>query len=68
MSKLLPATSMQSLKVKLVKSTNGLTAKQKSSVKGLGLRKINSEVTVANTPENRGMVNKIIFLLSVEGI
>ena len=68
MSKLLPATSMQSLKVKLIKSTNGLTAKQKSSVKGLGLRKINSEVTVANTPENRGMVNKIIFLLSVEGI
>ena len=68
MSKLLPATSMQSLKVKLIKSTNGLTAKQKSSVKGLGLRKINSEVTVANTPENRGMVNKVIFLLSVEGI
>ncbi|MEE3002754.1 MAG: 50S ribosomal protein L30 [Pseudomonadota bacterium] len=59
---------MQSLKVKLIKSTNGLTAKQKSSVKGLGLRKINSEVTVANTPENRGMVNKVIFLLSVEGI
>ena len=66
MSKLLPSSTLKNIKVTLIKSTIGLTAKQISSVKGLGLRKIGSEVVIANSRENRGMVNAVRFLLHVE--
>jgi len=66
MSKLLPSVSAKLIKVELVKSIIGTTEKQRASVRGLGLRKIGSSVTVPNTPENRGMVNAVIFLLKVE--
>ena len=66
MSKLLPSETVESLKIKLVKSTIGSTKKQQASAIGLGLRKLGSEVTVANTQENRGMANAIRFLLRVE--
>jgi large subunit ribosomal protein L30 len=66
MSKLLPSVSAKQIKVELVKSVIGTTEKQQASVRGLGLRKIGSTVTIPNTPENRGMVNAVIFLLKVE--
>lgn len=66
MSKLLPSESAKQIKVKQIKSTIGLTKKQIATAKGLGLRKIGSEVVVANSPENRGMVNAVRFLLHVE--
>ena len=66
MSKLLPSVSAKKIKVELVKSVIGTTEKQQASVRGLGLRKIGSVVTIPNTPENRGMVNAVIFLLKVE--
>lgn len=58
----------QKLKVTLVKSRHGRLASHKACVAGLGLRKINQTVTVADTPENRGMINKVSYLLNVEEV
>jgi large subunit ribosomal protein L30 len=56
----------KSLKVTLVKSKHGRLKSHKACVAGLGLRKIRHTVTVQDTPENRGMINRISYLLSVE--
>jgi large subunit ribosomal protein L30 len=56
------------LKVTLVKSRFGRLKKHKACVAGLGLRKIRQTVTVLDTPENRGMINKVSYLLSVEEV
>jgi large subunit ribosomal protein L30 len=54
------------LRIKLVRSLIGYPRTQREVAKGLGLRKINSEVIRPDLPEIRGMVNKIIHLLKVE--
>ena len=54
------------LKVTLVRSKHGRLKSHKACVAGLGLRKIHQTVTVADTPENRGMINRVSYLLSVE--
>ncbi len=54
------------LKVTLVKSKHGRLKTHKACVAGLGLRKMHQTVTVADTPENRGMINRVSYLLSVE--
>lgn len=54
------------LKVKLVRSIIGRPRKQREVVKGLGLRKMNSEVIRKDCPEIWGMVRKIQHLVSVE--
>ena len=54
------------LKVTLVKSKHGRLKNHKACVAGLGLRRIHQTVTVKDTPENRGMINRISYLLSVE--
>ena len=54
------------LKVTLVKSKFGRLKSHKACVAGLGLRKIHQTVTVVDTPENRGMINRVSYLLSVE--
>ena len=56
------------IKVTLVKSTNRRIEKHKACVAGLGLRRIGHSVTVADTPENRGMINKVNYLLAVEEV
>ncbi len=56
------------LKVTLVKSKYGRLKNHKACVAGLGLRKIHQTVTVIDTPENRGMINRVSYLLSVEEI
>ena len=53
------------LKVKLTKSLIGSKNYQKGSVKGLGLSKVGQEVSINDTPENRGMINKAKHLLEV---
>ncbi len=53
------------VKIALRKSLIGRTEKQRRVVKGLGLRKINSEVIKEKSPEIMGMVNKVDFLLEV---
>ena len=54
------------VKVKLIKSLNGRLASHKACAIGLGLRRMHQSVEVIDTPENRGMMNKIHYLLSVE--
>lgn len=54
------------VKVTLVKSRFGRLRKHQACVAGLGLRRINHSVVVEDTPENRGMINKVSYLLRVE--
>jgi len=54
------------LKVTLIKSRHGRLKAHGACVAGLGLRRINQSVVVADTPENRGMINKASYLLRVE--
>ena len=54
------------LKVTLVKSVNGRLKNHKACVAGLGLRRMHHTVEVIDTPENRGMINKVAYLLRVE--
>ena len=54
------------LKVTLVKSKHGRLKSHKACITGLGLRKIHQTVLVQDTPENRGMINRISYLVLVE--
>ena len=54
------------IKVTLVRSAIGRPEKHRRVLKGLGLRGLNSQVTVANTPEFRGMIKKVLHLVTVE--
>ncbi|MEW5755147.1 MAG: 50S ribosomal protein L30 [Pseudomonadota bacterium] len=54
------------VKVTLVKSLSGRLASHKACVAGLGIRRIHQTVEVPNTPENRGMINKVSYMLKVE--
>jgi large subunit ribosomal protein L30 len=56
----------KSIRVTQLKSTFGELKNIISSVKGLGLRRRHHTVEVADTPENRGMINTAIHLLKVE--
>ncbi len=54
------------LKVTLVKSLHGRVPGHKECANGLGIRKMHQTVTVVDTPENRGMINKIYYMVNVE--
>ena len=54
------------LKIKMVKSEIGRPEKQRKILRGLGLNKLNSSVTLSDTPQIRGMINKVVHLVSVE--
>ncbi len=54
------------LSVTLVRSKNGRLKSHKACVAGLGLRRMHQTVQVIDTPENRGMINKIQYMLNVE--
>lgn len=54
------------IRVTLVKSTAGRLKKHQACVAGLGLRRIGHTVEVIDTPANRGMINKVNYLLRVE--
>jgi large subunit ribosomal protein L30 len=53
------------LKVTLRKSTIGFGKKQAAVVEGLGLRRLNHTVEIADTPATRGMIHKIRHLVEV---
>lgn len=59
-------SATNTIKVTLVKSMHGRKKGHMQNVKGLGLRRINHTVEVQDTPENRGMINKVSYLLAVE--
>ena len=53
----------QTVKVRLVKSIAGTKESHRATVRGLGLRKLNSESELEDTPAVRGMINKVSYLL-----
>lgn len=53
------------MKVKLVRSINGRLAAHKACVRGLGLRRMHQVVEVEDTAANRGMVNKVSYMVKV---
>jgi len=55
------------IKVTLVKSVIGTKQDHRATVRGLGLRKLNSSSELVDTPAVRGMIHKIQYLLKVEG-
>ena len=62
-----PAASGKRLRVTLVKSVHGRLAAHQACAIGLGLRRRHQSVEVEDTPCTRGMINRIRFLLEVEG-
>lgn len=56
----------KTIRVTLVKSLIGTIDTHKACARGLGLHRLQHTVTVLDTPENRGMINKISYLLDVE--
>ncbi len=58
--------AQKQLRIRLVRSVIGRPRKQREVVKGLGLRRLNSQVTRRDSPEIRGMINMIPHLLEVE--
>ncbi|HXZ50991.1 MAG TPA: 50S ribosomal protein L30 [Burkholderiales bacterium] len=55
------------IKVKLLKGLAGCKASHRATVRGLGLRRINHTVELADTPEVRGMIEKVNYLVRVVG-
>ena len=58
-------TDTKTVKVTLVKSPIRTRAPHRATVRGLGLRKLNSESVLEDTPAVRGMINKISYLVKV---
>jgi len=55
------------IKVTLVKSIIGTKQDHRATVRGLGLRKLNSSSELEDTPAVRGMIQKVQYLVKVEG-
>jgi large subunit ribosomal protein L30 len=58
---------VKKIKVKLVKSVNGCKRGHRDTVRGLGLKRINQVSELADTPEVRGMINRVAYLVRIEG-
>ena len=61
-------TDKKTVKVTLVRSTNGRLKRHKACVRGLGLRRLHHTVEVEDPPCTRGMINKVSYLLKVEEV
>jgi large subunit ribosomal protein L30 len=59
--------SKKTVKVTLVRSTAGTRDTHRATVLGLGLKKINQTRELEDTPAVRGMINKVSYLVKVEG-
>lgn len=59
---------MTRLKISMVKSLIGCSARQRATLRGLGLRGIGSQSELENTPAVRGMIKAVIHVLSVEEV
>ncbi len=66
MSKSETKAATGTVKVRLVKSVIGTRQSHRDTVKGLGLGRTNSTRELADTPEVRGMINKVSYLVKVE--
>ena len=59
------AKQQNTIKVQLVRSPIGTKADHRATVRGLGLRKLNSMSELEDTPAVRGMINKVDYLVKV---
>ncbi len=55
------------VKVRWVRSQIGFDRRQRATLRGLGLRRLNQTVELEDTASVRGMIKKVIHLLVVEG-
>ena len=58
-------TDKKTVTVKLVRSIAGTRETHRATIRGLGLRKVNSESTLEDTPAVRGMITKVQYLVKV---
>ncbi|MCY3857429.1 MAG: 50S ribosomal protein L30 [Gammaproteobacteria bacterium] len=61
------ASKKKTLVVTLTKSPIGRMAKHRACVRGLGLRRMGQSVELEDTPSIRGMINRVDYLVQVEG-
>ena len=59
------ANEQKTLKVQLVRSPIGTKADHRATLRGLGLRRLNSVRELQDTPAVRGMINKVDYLVRV---
>jgi large subunit ribosomal protein L30 len=57
----------KTLKVTQIKGLRGTIGKHRDTIRGLGLRRINHSVVLEDTPAVRGMINRVNYLVRVEG-
>ena len=62
-----PKAAAKMVRVTQTKSVHGRLKRHRACVAGLGLRRIGHTVEVLDTPSNRGMINKVSYMLRVEG-
>ena len=58
-------STQQTVKIQLVRSPIGPQQSHRATVRGLGLRKLNSVSELQDSPEVRGMINKISYLVKI---
>jgi large subunit ribosomal protein L30 len=59
---------MAKLRVTWVKSAIGYNGKQKATIRALGLRRLNHSVEHNDSPQIRGMINRVAHLVRVEEV
>jgi len=57
---------VKKIKVTLVKSFVGIRRTHRATVRGLGLKRINHAVELADTPAVRGMIEKVSYLVRID--
>jgi large subunit ribosomal protein L30 len=60
--------SAKSLRITLVKSKHGRLQSHQACLTGLGIRRMHQCTVVQDTPENRGMINRVSYMLKVEEV
>lgn len=65
-SKAKSSAHTEELKVTLIKSKSGRLPSHAATLHGLGLRRIRQTVTLKDTREIRGMINRVSYLVKVE--
>ena len=58
--------SAKKIRVSQTKSSSGRLQSHKDTLRGLGLRRIRHSVELNDTPEIRGMINKVAYMVKVE--
>jgi large subunit ribosomal protein L30 len=59
-------SGVRKIRLTLVRSKYGRLKSHQACIAGLGLRRMHQTVEVIDTPENRGMINKVQYMLNIE--